>query len=61
MRNVVRFVPGAVAIWGLSVTVAAAGVAVPAPLLGAGLPGLALLGVAGVGYAAVRVYRRHKD
>ncbi|HEY1448376.1 MAG TPA: hypothetical protein VGF33_07545 [Caulobacteraceae bacterium] len=35
-----------------------AGVAGPAPLLGAGLPGLAVLAVAGGGYLAVRVFRR---
>jgi hypothetical protein len=30
----------------------------PAPLLGAGLPGLAVLAVTGVGYLAVRMRRR---
>jgi hypothetical protein len=35
-----------------------AGTAAPAPLLGAGLPGLAVLAVAGGGYLAVRVFRR---
>ena len=30
----------------------------PAPLLGAGLPGLAILAVAGGGYFAVRAFRR---
>lgn len=33
----------------------------PAPLLGAGLPGLALLAVAGGGYYAVRAFRRNRD
>ena len=33
----------------------------PAPLLGAGLPGLAILAVAGAGYVAVRMRRRGRD
>jgi hypothetical protein len=33
----------------------------PAPLLGAGLPGLAVLAVTGVGYLTVRMRRRGKD
>jgi hypothetical protein len=33
----------------------------PAPLLAAGLPGLAVLAVAGGGYLAVRVFRRRGD
>jgi hypothetical protein len=36
-------------------------VAAPAPLIGAGLPGLAVLAVTGVGYLAVRVRRHGKD
>jgi len=32
----------------------------PAPLLGAGLPGLAVLAVAGGGYLAVRTFRRRR-
>jgi hypothetical protein len=35
--------------------------AAPAPLLGAGLPGLAVLAVAGGGYLAVRTFRRNRD
>jgi hypothetical protein len=38
-----------------------AGFAAPAPLLGAGLPGLAVLVVAGGGYLAVRTFRRRRD
>jgi hypothetical protein len=38
-----------------------AGTVAPAPLLGAGLPGLAVLAVAGGGYLAVRVFRRRGD
>jgi hypothetical protein len=38
-----------------------AGVAAPAPLLGAGLPGVAVLAVAGGGYLAVRAFRRRRD
>jgi hypothetical protein len=33
----------------------------PAPLLGAGLPGLAILAVAGGGYVAMRLRRRDRD
>ncbi|HEY1448373.1 MAG TPA: hypothetical protein VGF33_07530 [Caulobacteraceae bacterium] len=33
----------------------------PAPLLGAGLPGLAVLVVAGGGYLAVKAFRRRGD
>jgi hypothetical protein len=33
----------------------------PAPLLGAGLPGLAVLVVAGGGYLAVRAFRRRGE
>ncbi|HEY1448374.1 MAG TPA: hypothetical protein VGF33_07535 [Caulobacteraceae bacterium] len=39
----------------------AGGSVAPAPLLGAGLPGLAVLAVAGGGYLAVRVFRRRGD
>jgi hypothetical protein len=37
-----------------------AGTAVPAPILGAGLPGLALLGLAGGGYLFMK-WRGRKD
>jgi hypothetical protein len=33
----------------------------PAPLLGAGLPGLAILAVAGAGYVTMRIRRRGRD
>jgi hypothetical protein len=39
----------------------AGSVPAPAPLLGAGLPGLAALVVAGGGYLAVRTFRRRRD
>jgi hypothetical protein len=39
----------------------AAAVPAPAPLLGAGLPGLAVLVVAGGGYMAVRFFRRRGE
>jgi hypothetical protein len=43
-------------------TASFAGIAVaPAPLLGAGLPGLAVLTVVGGGYLAVRTFRRRRD
>lgn len=35
--------------------------AAPSPVLGAGLPGLAILAVTGVGYLAVRMRRRDRD
>jgi hypothetical protein len=44
----------------VSPSLAGASVA-PAPLLGAGLPGLAILAVAGGGYLAVRAFRRRRD
>jgi hypothetical protein len=36
-------------------------VGAPAPLLGAGLPGLAVLAVAGAGYLTLRLRRRDRD
>ena len=44
-------------------TAASAGAIVPgpAPLIGAGLPSLGVLAVAGVGYLAVRMRRRNRD
>jgi len=36
-------------------------VAAPAPLLGAGLSGLVVLGVTGAGYLAMRLRRRGRD
>jgi hypothetical protein len=36
-------------------------VGAPAPLLGAGLPGLAIIAVTGAGYLAIRLRRRGKD
>jgi hypothetical protein len=33
----------------------------PAPLIGAGLPSLGVLAVAGAGYLAVRLRRRNRD
>jgi len=36
-------------------------VGAPAPLLGAGLPGLAVLAVAGAGYLTLRLRRRNRD
>ena len=50
----------AVATLALSAGASLAGVVVPAPLLGAGLPGLAVLAAGGVGYLAVRAWRRRK-
>jgi hypothetical protein len=39
----------------------AAVVAAPAPLLGAGIPSLAILAVTGAGYVAMRMARRKRD
>lgn len=36
-------------------------VAAPAPLLGAGIPSLAILAVTGVGYVAMRMNRKNRD
>ena len=36
-------------------------VSAPAPLLGAGIPSLAILAVTGVGYVAMRMRRRDRD
>ena len=44
----------------VGVTPGLAGVPAPAPLLGAGLPGVAILAVAGGGYLAVRAFRRRR-
>jgi len=33
----------------------------PAPLLGAGIPSLAILAVTGVGYVAMRMNRKNRD
>jgi len=46
----------------VAATSGVAGTAVaPAPLLAAGLPGVAVLAVAGGGYLAVRAFRRRRD
>jgi hypothetical protein len=36
-------------------------VAAPAPLLGAGIPSLAILAVTGAGYVAMRMSRKNRD
>jgi len=51
---------GAMAV-AIGATPGLAGAPAPAPLLGAGLPGVAVLAVAGGGYLAVRVFRRRRD
>lgn len=47
----------------LAIATAASAAAVPgpAPLIGAGLPSLGVLAVAGAGYLAVRLRRRNRD
>jgi hypothetical protein len=59
MRNVKALATLAVAIVAAGATPAFAGLG-PAPLLGAGPVGLAVLAVGGVGYFAVRAYRRRR-
>ncbi len=49
----------ATGLWLAMTGVAAAGVA-PAPILGAGPAGLAILAVTGAGYFAVRAYRNRR-
>jgi len=53
------------AVWLAATTANAAAalppVGAPAPLLGAGLPGLAVLAVTGAGYLAVRMRGRNRD
>ena len=39
----------------------AGAVSAPAPLLGAGIPSLAILAVTGVGYVAMRMSRKNRD
>jgi len=52
----------AAATWLAAASVSFAGVLpAPAPLLGAGLSGLAVLAVTGAGYLAVRMRRRDRD
>ena len=59
MRGFVRLA-AAMALAAASGGAAVAGVVVPAPLLGAGLPGLLVLGAAAGGYVAIRAYRRRR-
>jgi hypothetical protein len=33
----------------------------PSPLLGAGIPSLAVLAITGVGYVAIRIHRKNRD
>ena len=52
------------AVWFAAASASVAGapaVGAPAPLLGAGLSGLAVLAVTGAGYLAVRFRRRDRD
>jgi hypothetical protein len=39
----------------------AVSVGAPAPLLGAGLPGLAILAASGAGYLVIRLRKRNRD
>ena len=51
----------ALAIGWASASFAGGALPAPSPVLGAGLPGLAILAVTGVCYLAVRVRRRGRD
>jgi hypothetical protein len=60
MRHLSGFGALAALAWAASAGPTLAGLSGPAPLLGAGPVGLAVLAVGGVGYLAVRAYRRHR-
>jgi hypothetical protein len=57
----VLFTFSTVAALAISTAASAAVVPGPAPLIGAGLPSLGVLAVAGAGYLAVRLRRRNRD
>jgi hypothetical protein len=62
MKNWLSISTLAAAAWLAATSVSFAGVLpAPAPLLGAGLSGLAVLAVTGAGYMAVRMRRRDRD
>jgi len=66
MRNWISVSTLASAAWFAATSASFAGVSTqpvgaPAPLLGAGLSGLAVLAVTGAGYLAVRFRRRDRD
>ena len=60
MKTIVSSLALTATAWALLTGSALAGGVGPAPMMGAGLPGLAVLAVAGVGYVAVRVWRGRK-
>ena len=60
MRKLIGF--GALASsFAMASTAFAVAVPAPAPLLGAGIPSLAILAVTGVGYVAMRMSRKNRD
>ena len=62
MRNLISFpVLVGLASFAFASTAFAGAVGAPAPVLGAGLPGLAVLAVAGAGYVAMRMKGRGRD
>ena len=62
MKNWLSVFTLASATWLAAASASVAGVVgAPAPLLGAGLSGLAVLAVTGAGYMAVRMRRRDRD
>jgi hypothetical protein len=65
MKNWISLSTLAFAAWAIA-SASVAGVAVapvgaPSPLLGAGLPGLAILAASGAGYLAIRLRKRNRD
>jgi hypothetical protein len=64
MKNWISLSTLAFAAWATA-SASLAGVAVPvgapSPLLGAGLPGLAILAASGAGYLAIRLRKRNRD
>jgi hypothetical protein len=65
MKNWISLSTMTLAAWAVA-SASFAGVAVPvvgapSPLLGAGLPGLAILAASGAGYLAIRLRRRNRD
>ena len=64
MKNWISLSTLAFAAWAVASASFAGSVApvgAPAPLLGAGLPGLAILAASGAGYLAIRLRKRNRD
>jgi hypothetical protein len=61
MRKLLAFGALAASFGAASQALAGSVVAAPAPLLGAGIPSLAILAVTGAGYVAMRMNRKNRD